>query len=104
MVERMGGELCTWMASLLKRGGRLELVKAMLAEMLIFPLMSLDVRDISIVGMVNIWHGILWAGKKDASGRHYRVAWDKVGSPIVKYGLGIPNLKYLNISLRSRWR
>jgi hypothetical protein len=70
MVERMGSELCTWMASVLKRGGRLELVKAMLEEMSIFLLMSLDVPDISTVGTVNIWHGILWAGKKDASGRH----------------------------------
>jgi hypothetical protein len=31
------------------------------------------------------------------------VAWDKVASPKVWGGLGIPNLKLLNVALRCRW-
>jgi hypothetical protein len=39
----------------------------------------------------------------EVKGGHCLVAWDKVASPKLLGGLGISNLKLLNLALKCRW-
>ena len=99
----MADKLPAWQARLLYRVGRLELVKTTLASMPIHAMMAMDLPVKTIEAANKICRGILWKGRRDVHGGHCLVAWDKVCSPKEFGGLGVPNLRLLNISLRARW-
>jgi hypothetical protein len=75
----------------------------MLAAMSIFSMMSLDVQIETLLAIEKILHGFLCKGHKDAHGGHCLVAWDRVCMPKEFGGLGIPNLRKLNLALRAWW-
>jgi hypothetical protein len=103
LVDKVANKLPSWRAALLDRGGRLELVRATLSAIPIFSMMSLDIPVKTLTAIEKIIRGFLWKGRKDVKGGHRLVAWDKVCTPKEWGGLGIPNLRYLNIALRARW-
>jgi hypothetical protein len=88
---------------MLNRAGRLELVRSTLAAIPIFALMSLDVQAETLLAIEKILRGFLWKGRRDAHGGHCLVAWDRVCMPKELGGLGIINLRKMNIALRTRW-
>ena len=53
-VEKLGGKLSSWQASLLRRGGRLELVKTTLKAMMVFLMMAFDLSAKTIVAAEKI--------------------------------------------------
>jgi hypothetical protein len=65
--------------------------------------MSLDIPPKVIEALLKICRAFLWKGRREISGGHCLVAWDKVASPKLLGGLGIPNLRLLNLALRCRW-
>jgi hypothetical protein len=65
--------------------------------------MSLDIPVKTLTSIEKIIRGFLWKCRKDVKGGHCLVAWDKVCAPKDWRGLGIPNLRYMNIALRARW-
>jgi hypothetical protein len=69
----------------------------------IFSMMSLDIPVKTILAIEKIIRGFLWKGRKDVKGGHCLVAWDKVCTPKAWGGLGIPNLRMMNVALRTRW-
>jgi hypothetical protein len=88
---------------MLNRAGRLELARSTLASMSIFAMMSLDVQIETLLAIEKILRGFLWKGRKNAHGGHCLVAWDKVCMPKELGGLGIPNLRMMNLALQARW-
>jgi hypothetical protein len=66
-------------------------------------MMSLDIPPKVLEALRKISRAFLWKGREEIQGGHCLVAWDKVASPKVWGGLGIPNLKLLNVALRCRW-
>jgi hypothetical protein len=66
-------------------------------------MMSLDVQIETLLAIEKILRGFLWKGRKDAHGGHCLVAWDRVCMPKELGGLGILNLRRMNIVLRARW-
>jgi hypothetical protein len=103
LVDNIANKLPGWKASLLDKGGRLELVRSTLSAMPIFSMMSLDIPVKTILAIEKIIRGFLWKGRKDVKGGHCLVAWDKVCTPKKWGGLGIPNLRMMNVALRTRW-
>jgi hypothetical protein len=103
LVEAVANRLPGWRASMLNRAGRLELVRSTLAAIPIFALMSLDVQAEILLAIEKILRGFLWKGRRDANGGHCLVAWDRVCMPKELGGLGIINLRKMNIALRARW-
>ena len=103
LVDSVANKLPGWRASLLDRGGRLELVRATLSAMPIFSMMSLDLPVKTLVAIEKIIRGFLWKGRKDVKGGDCLVAWDKVCAPKEWGGLGVPNIKMMNLALRTRW-
>ena len=103
IVDSVASHLPRWRAGLLNRGGRLEIVKTTLSAVSIFAMMSLDLSVETLVAIEKIIRGFLWAGRKDARGGHCLVAWDRACMPKRLGGLGIPNLRLMNLALRARW-
>jgi hypothetical protein len=103
LVDNVANKLPGWKASLLDKGGRLELVRSTLSTMPIFSMMSLDIPAKTILAIEKILRGFLWKGRKDVKGGHCLVVWDKVCTPKKWGGLGIPNFKMMNVALKTRW-
>jgi hypothetical protein len=79
------------------------LVHATLSAIPIFAKMSLDLPAKTIVAIEKIIRGFLWKGRKEVKGGHCSVAWDRVCTPKEWGGLGIPNIRMMNLALRTRW-
>ncbi|KAM0834158.1 hypothetical protein ACQ4PT_063804 [Festuca glaucescens] len=77
LVDKVANKLPGWRASLLDRGGRLELIRATLSAIPIFSMMSLDIPAKTLSAIEKIIRGFLWKGRKDVKGGHCLVAWDK---------------------------
>jgi hypothetical protein len=65
--------------------------------------MSLDVQAETLLAIEKIHRGFLRKGRRDAHGSHCLVAWDRVCMPKELGGLGIINLRKMNIALRTHW-
>jgi hypothetical protein len=102
LVDAVTDRLPSWRASMLNRAGRLELVRSTIAAMSIFAMMSVDVQIETLIAIEKIVRGFLWKGHKNAHGGHCLVAWDRFCMPKEFGGLGIPNLRMMNIALRAR--
>jgi mannosylglycoprotein endo-beta-mannosidase len=103
LVDAVANRLPGWRASMLNRAGHLELVRSTLAVIPIFALMSLDIQIENLLAIEKILRGFLWKGRRDAHGGHCLVAWDRVCMPKELGGLGIINLRKMNLALRVRW-
>lgn len=88
---------------MLTMGGRLILIKSTLCAIPVYAMMALDIPVKVISAIEKICRGFLWKGKKVVSGRHCLVAWREVCAPYDFGGLGIPNLRLLNIALQAKW-
>jgi hypothetical protein len=66
-------------------------------------MMSLDLPAKTIIAIEKIIRGFLWKGRKDVKGGHCLVAWDNVCAPKEWGGLGVPNIRMMNLALRTRW-
>lgn len=65
-------------------------------------MLSLDITIKVIANIEKVSHGFLWKGRKDVRG-YCLVAWQDVCAPTRVGGLGIPNLWFINLALRSKW-
>jgi hypothetical protein len=90
LVDKVANKLPGWRASLLDRGGHLELVRATLSAIPIFSMMSLDIPAMTLTSIEKIIRAFLWKGRKDVKGGHCLVAWDKVCAPKEWGGLVSP--------------
>ena len=52
---------------------------------------------------MNIFKGFLWCARESVNGGQCRVPWEAVCAPKWVGGLGLPNLRWLNIAIQSRW-
>ena len=103
LVDKAAAKLQPWCARLMNRGGRSTLVRTTLASMPVHAMMSLDLPYKTLDALQGIMRGFLWKGRRDVKGGHCLVAWDKVATPKEVGGLGVPNLRLMNLALRSRW-
>ena len=103
VVDGAARRLPIWGARLINRGGRTALVKSTLAAVPVHAMLSLDLPAKTLSDLTSLCRGFMWKGRKDVKGGHCLVAWNKVASPKECGGLGIPNLKILNLALRCRW-
>lgn len=68
----------------------------------VYAMLSLDLPVKLIENIQKICRGFLWKGRHDVPGGHCLVAWDSICSPKSMGGLGLPNLRLLNVVLRTR--
>jgi hypothetical protein len=103
LVDVVADRLPSWRASMLNHAGQHELVRSTLVAMSIFAMMSLNVQIKTLLVIENILCRFPWKCRKNAHGGHFLVAWDIVCMPKEFEGLGIPNLRKMNLALRVCW-
>ncbi|KAM0885371.1 hypothetical protein ACQ4PT_030436 [Festuca glaucescens] len=103
VIDRLAAKLPFWKARLLSREGRLVYVQAVLTSSVIYQLMALDLDPWFIKVVDKLRRGFLWAGSADARGGCCMVAWRLVCQPKSLGGLGLHNLRYMNLALQTRW-
>jgi hypothetical protein len=99
MVDSAACRLPLWCAKLLNRGGRTILVQTTLSLIHVHAMMSLYISPKVLEALRKICRAFLWKGRQETNGGHFLVAWDKVDWG----GLGLPDLKLLNLALWCRW-
>jgi hypothetical protein len=103
VVDNVVRRLQSWCAKIMNYGGRTILIQATLSAMVVHTLMSLNVPPKTLEAFTKVCQAFLWKGRREVHGGHCLVAWDEVTTPKCFGGLGIPNLRLLNLVLRCRW-
>jgi hypothetical protein len=103
LLDKLAAKLPFWKARLMSREGRLVYVQAVMTASVVYHLLALDVDPWFIKAVDKLRRGFFWAGKDDARGGCCMVAWHSVCQPKSLGGLGLHNLRRLNVALRTRW-
>lgn len=85
------------------KSGRLTLVQSVLCTMPIHAMMALDLPMKTIAAMNKVCRGFLWCKRAEANGGNCAVAWDSVCAPKWAGGLGIHDLRWMNVAMQARW-
>lgn len=85
------------------KSGRMPLIQSVFCVIPIHAMMALDIPMKTIVDMEKICRGFLWSAQAQANGGQCMVAWEKVCPPKWAGGLGVPNLRWLNLAMQARW-
>lgn len=103
LVDQLAGALPRWKAAKMLKSGRLLLIQLVLCAIPLHAMLALDLPQRTIAAMNKICRGFLWSAEAQTAGGKCAVAWEKVCSPKWAGGLGIPNLRWLNIAMQARW-
>lgn len=96
LIERIRGQISTWMSRFLSYAGRMLLIKSVLMSTVYFwaeafRLLSQCVKEIEQLCSVFLWSG------PDLKSSGAKVAWQDVCKPTNEGGLGIRALKEVNL-------
>ncbi|KAL4184649.1 hypothetical protein AMTRI_Chr10g2150 [Amborella trichopoda] len=92
----------SWKGRFLSLGGRITLIRATLASIPVYY-MSLFQIPISVIQhLEKLMRDFLWS-REEGSKKIHIVAWDIVCSPKKFWGLGIKNLRTMNLALLGKW-
>jgi hypothetical protein len=69
----------------------------------VYQLLALDLDPWFYKAVDKLRRSFLWVGSGDARGGSCTVAWHLVCQPKALGGLGLLNLKWMNVALRTRW-
>ena len=99
----MANCLPRWKAALMPKSSRLTLVLSVLCAMPIHAMMALDLPSKTLTAMNKICRGFLWCRRAEANGGNCAVAWETVCTPKWAGGLGVPNLRWMNMAMQAKW-
>ena len=97
-VDRIADQLPSWKVDLMTRAGKIVQVQHVLASMLVYLAMAVDIPQWALNAIDKFRRGFLWRGHNDARGGHCLVC-----HPLHLGGLGISSLSELCWTLRMRW-
>jgi hypothetical protein len=81
MLDKLASKLSLWKARLMSREGRALYVQVVLTASIVYQLMALELEPWFLQVVDKLRRGFLWAGREDASGGSYAVAWHLVCQP-----------------------
>lgn len=86
VIERIQRRLTSWKPNYLSKGGRLTLLKAALANILVDYMSLLNIHKVVASRIERLQREFLWRGGGEEKASLHLVAWDKVCSPKSKGG------------------
>ncbi|KAF5780473.1 putative RNA-directed DNA polymerase [Helianthus annuus] len=102
VLETVRSRLLSWKAKLLSMGGRLTLIKSVLASLPVYYFSLFKAPKEVIEDIERLMRKFLWFGNKDGKGIYW-VSWDVVSRPKRYGGLGITKLSEVNLVLLVKW-
>ena len=104
IFEKVETRLGGWRACLLSRGGRLILLKAVLAAIPIYYMSIFTMSAGERRRLEKIMQRFLWRGSQPDEARGTAlVAWSTVCRPVTQGGLGIRHLQHTNMTFLTKW-
>ncbi|KAL6187555.1 hypothetical protein ACLB2K_038953 [Fragaria x ananassa] len=98
ITDKIRVRFSSWKGSMLSMAGRLQLIKSTIYSMLIHSFQVYQ-WPISLLRRLEVWcRNFLWSGSIDAHGVPL-VAWKQCCSPLDEGGVGLKQLRVLNLSL-----
>lgn len=102
IIKRMSRKLSCWKGKLLSRGGKLVLLKSMLASVPIYFLSLFQAPKSVINQLEKIQRDFLWNSDREGRKIHW-VGWKNVCKPMNQGGLGIKSLSTISRALLDKW-
>jgi hypothetical protein len=103
MIEAIKKRLGSWGNKYISLGGRIVLINAVLNSLPIFYLSYMKMPVKVWREVVKIQHDFFWGGLSSRR-RVCWVKWDEICKPKKEGGLGVKNLRLMNLSLSAKWR
>jgi hypothetical protein len=103
MLGVVRGRLGSWGNKYVSLGGRIVLINAVLSAIPIFYLSYMKMPSKVWKELVKIQRTFLWAGLTKTTKTCW-VKWDTICRPKKEGGLGVRDLRLVNISLLSKWK
>ncbi|XP_026432710.1 uncharacterized protein LOC113330060 [Papaver somniferum] len=99
ILEKFDARLSTWKHISLSKGGRLALLKCILTSLPMYYF-SLFKASISVIKILEKkMRNFLWGNKRCS----HLIKWEMVFADKERGGLGVLNLKFMNIALLAKW-
>ncbi|XP_045809691.1 uncharacterized protein LOC123904036 [Trifolium pratense] len=103
LVEHLRNRLCSWRNKHISLGGRVVMINAVLNAIPVFYLSFLKMPRKVWKKVVRIQREFLWGGVRGGNKINW-VRWSVVCKEKKKGGLGVRDIRLVNISLLSKWR
>lgn len=103
LVDQIAARLPTWKAASLPKSSRLLLVQSVLCAIPVHSMIAMGLPPKTIKAIIKICRNFLWSGKEEAAGGKCAVAWETLCRPKWAGGLGVPNLRWMNVALQAKW-
>ena len=100
--ERMRWKLALWKRQYLSKGGRITLIKSILASMPLYQLSLFRMPKVVARRLEKLQRDFLWGGGSTERKAHL-VNWERVCVGKEKGGLGLRKLVHLNKALHGKW-
>jgi hypothetical protein len=103
LIETLRKRLGAWGNKFISLGGRIVLLNAVLNAIPVFYLSYLKVPSLVWKKIRQIQRDFLWGGRRGSKKISW-IKWDTVCLPKNKGGLGVRDVRLVNISLLAKWR
>jgi hypothetical protein len=101
LIDHVADRLPMWKDNLMNRAGHLTLIKSTLCVIPVYLSIAMEIPPWVHKAFEKIFKLFLWAGSDVIQGGECLVAWGAVRRPLEMGGLGIKNLKFFGLALRS---
>jgi hypothetical protein len=102
ILEKIERRLAGWKKLYLSKGGRLTLLKSMLASLLTYYLSRITIPKHVAARIERLQRNFLWGDLGDSS-HHHLVGWETMCSPLAQGGLGVRKVEVINRALLGKW-
>ena len=103
MVDQMAARLPSWKARSLPKSSRLLLIHSVLCAIPVHSMLAMGLPTKMLKAMIKICKNFLWYGNEDGGGGKCAVAWETLCRPKWAGGLGVTNLRWMNVALQAKW-
>ena len=103
LIDKIEKKLQNWKGSLLSIGGRLTLLHSVLSSVPLYFLSIYKIPDTIIQKIDRIRRRFLWQGNNNGKRKYSLISWQRACFAKEFGGLGILDLKQMNIALLMKW-
>jgi hypothetical protein len=102
LIDKLKNKINSWGTSWLNLAGKVVLIKAVLASILIYQ-SSLLLAPVSTIQKIEtLFRRFLWEGGKQSGKKLHLISWEKISKPVLEGGLHFKNIQAQNLALGAK--